>query len=281
MAASRRRRTASRRAGSLRRASAPFEEEQLDRAREIQETLLPPPLTALPSVNVAARFLPSRRVGGDFYDYFILDDRFLVVYLGDVQGKGLEAAMYALLVSGVMRGLHKTGTHPGELIAFLNRRLCFRALPGKFCCLNYAAFDLVQHRLLLANAGMPFPFLLRQGSLSRLELGGVPVGIFNVCSYEQLSVDLQPGDRLLLHTDGVPDSLEGLRPHQGDGEEQLKAILQTHVHASASELADRLVDFLQPGARAPAGASATGLRRKRGRARELQDDATFLVVHLL
>ncbi|MFQ5778808.1 MAG: PP2C family protein-serine/threonine phosphatase [Terriglobia bacterium] len=281
MPASRRGRTAARGARSPRRTSARREEEQLQQARKIQETLLPPPLTALPGVNVAARFLPSSAVGGDFYDYFTLDDRFLVIYLGDVQGKGLEAAMYGLLVSGLMRGLHKTGTNPADVITFLNHRLCYRALPGKFCCLNYAAFDLVQRRLLLANAGMPFPFLLRQGKLSRLELGGVPVGIFNPCAYEQLAVDLQPGDRLLLHTDGVPDSLEGLRPARGDGEEQLKAFLQARAHASASGLADGLAHFLQPAAKPAPGRSSTALRRKRRRSGELQDDATFLVVHLL
>ena len=92
------------------------EDEQLRLAREVQEALLPPPLSALPGVEVAARFQPSQSVGGDFYDYFQLHARHLAFYLGDVQGKGLEGAMYALLVSGLMRGLNKTGNEPAALV---------------------------------------------------------------------------------------------------------------------------------------------------------------------
>src|SRR3990167_8875358 len=186
--------------------------EQLRLAREVQQALLPPPLTALPGLEVAARFHPSQRVGGDFYDYFQLHARNVAFYLGDVQGKGLEGAMYALLVSGLMRGLNKTGNEPAGLVQFLNRRLALRALPGKFCALAYAVFDLEQRQLRLANAGLPFPWLLRHGQLTRVEIPGIPVGMFNPCQYDQGVVRLESGDRLLFYTDGLPDSLEALYP---------------------------------------------------------------------
>ncbi len=98
-------------AGRSKRELSPHKH-QLQIARIVQEGLLPPPLTSLPDLEVAARFLPSRGVGGDFYDYFPIGASSLGAYLGDVQGKGLEAAMYALLVSGLMRGLNKTGNNP-------------------------------------------------------------------------------------------------------------------------------------------------------------------------
>src|SRR3990172_3051436 len=169
--------------------------EQLRRAREVQQALLPPPLTALPGGEVAGRFQPSQSVGGDFYDYFQLHARNVAFYLGDVQGKGLEGAMYALLVSGLMRGLNKTGNEPAALVEFLNRRLALRALPGKFCALAYAVFDLEQRQLRLANAGLPFPWLLRHGQLTRVEIPGIPVGMFNPCQYDQGVVRLGAGGR--------------------------------------------------------------------------------------
>lgn len=244
------------------------EDEQLRRAREMQDILLPPFFTSLPQLEVASRFLPSRAVGGDFCDYFAPGNRYLGIYLGDVEGKGLQAAMYALLVSGLMRGLHKTNTDPASVVAFLNRRLSLHSLPGNFCCLNYAVFDLEKGRLSFANAGLPYPMLLRQGRLTRIELPGIPLGLFNPCQYDQVVLDLQPGDCLLLYTDGLPDSLEEFRPREGDGEKQVQNILRGCAGESARELADRLVKVLRP-------------PRSRGRAPELPDDATFLVVRLL
>lgn len=230
--------------------------------------MLPPSLAALPGVEVAARFCPSRAVGGDFYDYFLLDNRYLALYLGDVQGKGLEGALYALLVSGVLRGLRKADTEPAELLSFLNRRLCLRSVPGKFACLGYALLDLPERRLTFANAGLPLPLLARNGCLTRVEAHGIPVGMFNACDYDQSVLSLRPGDRLLFYTDGLPDSLEVLYPRGGDGEKQLAALLTHFALGSATDLADGLVARLQVG-------------QKSRRPKDLHDDAAFLVVQLL
>lgn len=257
------------------------EAEQLRLARHVQEALLPPSRAAGPGVEVAARFLPSRAVGGDFCDYFLLGSRHLGLYLGDVQGKGLEGALYALLVSGLMRGTNKTGNEPAHLVGFLNRRLTLRALPGKFCALSYALFDLERRQVTLANAGLPFPVLLRGGRLTRLEVSGFPVGMFSPCDYDQAVVNLQPGDRLLFYTDGLPDSLETLRPRAGDGEKQLAALLAQHGDCSAAALADALTSQLQRGASAGKRRSSPRPRGDSRRPRRLLDDATFLVVHVL
>ncbi|MEE8200069.1 MAG: PP2C family protein-serine/threonine phosphatase [Candidatus Acidoferrales bacterium] len=243
----------------------PPETEQLRLARQVQEALLPPPLTALSGLEVVARFCPSRSVGGDFYDYFSLHNRYLCLYLGDVQGKGLEGAMYALLVSGLMRGLRKSDTEPADVIAFLNRRLAFRSLPGKFACLLYAAVDLQTRQLTLANAGLPFPFLLRDGVATRIQVAGIPVGMFDTCDYEQAVVTLRPGDRLLFFTDGLADSLEVLRPRQGDGEKQLAALFAMPASTSATALGDAFLARLCPG-------------RKSARPQDLHDDAAFLLL---
>lgn len=236
-------------------------------ARAVQRQLEPPPIPEFVGVEMAARFLPSSAVSGDFCDYFRLESRYLGIYLGDAQSKGLEGAMYALMVSGIMRGIAKTGHEPTDVVAFLNQRLRFRPLPGKFCCLTYALVDLEQRHVVLTNAGLPFPLLRRGQQLTRVEAGGIPPGLFDVGSYDQAVVSLQPGDCILFYTDGLPDSLEALRPRAGDGEKQLRGLLTRHAEKSAPRLADQLVTHLR---------SAQKARRQK----ELSDDATFLVLRV-
>lgn len=240
--------------------------EQLQLARLVQEALLPPPIADLPGLEVAVRFLSSAQVGGDFLDYFPLGKRALGCYVGDVQGKGLEAAMYALLVSGLMRGLHKTDTEPADVVASLNRRLCFRLVPGKYCCLSYALFDVKKRRLRYASAGLPFPLLLRGGKLTRIELTGHPVGMFNPCGFEQVTVKLRPDDRLLFYTDGLTDSLLDPRRAWSQGVQELENLFRTSGRISLSAHADRLL---------------AQIRRSRGRSSRLTDDTTFLLVRVL
>lgn len=235
-------------------------EHQLQIARIVQEGLLPPPLTSLPDLEVAARFLPSRAVGGDFYDYFPIGPSSLGLYIGDVQGKGLEAAMYALLVSGLMRGLNKTGNDPRAVIDVLNRRLCFRNVPGKFCCLGYAVIDRAARRLFFASAGLPFPLLLRGSASEPVRLTGSPVGLFDPCEFDQVTTELQPGDRILFYTDGLGDVLDHGR---GGAEAYLARYLASQPDATATALADGLV------------------RRLARRPRPLLDDATFLLLRVL
>lgn len=237
-------------------------------ARAVHQQLLPPPLAELPALEVAARFLPSRRVRGDFFDYFQLDTRYLGLYLGDVPGKGLEAAMYALVVSGMMRGLPKSGHEPSRLVGWLNQRLCERGLPGQFCSLSYALLDLEQRHLLVANAGLPFPLLLRSDTLRRIEISGLPVGLFGSCEYNQAAVSLQPGDRLCFYTDGLTDSLEAFHPSRGDGSHQLQTLLAQHAGEPAPSLAAHLLRRLRTG-------------RKARRLTDLPDDAAFLILRLL
>jgi len=231
-------------------------------AREVQEGLLPAPGLLLPEVEVAGRFLPCWALGGDFYDYFPLGERVLGLYLGDVQGKGLGGALDALLVSGLLRGVHKAGARPADVLAFLNRRLSLRSGPGRFACLGYALYDRAARRLQFANAGLPFPWLVRGGRLEPIRLTGPPVGLFDSSEFDQTEVALAPGDRLLFYTDGVTDSLRGPRSRQPEGEERLAELVLGAAGSSAAALADALV------------------RRLRRRRRAARDDMSFIVLRI-
>lgn len=243
--------------------------EQLRLARAVQEKLLPPPLARLPELELASGFLPAPSVGGDFYDCFHLHARSLALYIGDVPGRGLESVLYALVVNEILRGLPKAGSEPAELLTSLNQRLLRRrALPGKFCCLAFALVDLEQRHLVLANAGLPFPWLHRGDTVTAVEVSGLPVGLFEPCDYDQAALSLQPGDRLLFCTDGLLYGLEALSPENGDGKEQLQALLLEAADQPVAVLADRVLALLRP---------TEGRRQPR----PLADDATFLLLRVL
>lgn len=251
--------------GGQRRATPTVEDEQLRLARLVQHSLLPPPLS-LPRLELAARCLPSARVGGDFLDYFPLGPDHLGLYLGDVQGKGLEGALYALLISGLMRGLPKSGNDPVQVLSSLHQRLCFRSVPGKFCCLSYAVFDLEQRQLKYASAGLPFPLLLRRGVVTPINLTGSPVGLFDQTQYDQVALNLEEGDRLLFYTDGLSDCLRVLDAAQSDGGKLLEELFVADQTDAVGALADRFAAQLEGVQADPANC--------------FLDDATFLIAQV-
>ena len=116
-------------------------DEQIQEAKTIQSSLLPATLLCHESVEIAFRFIPFSDVGGDFADVFCLPDGLIGIYLGDVVGKGLPAAMFAALVMGTMRGIHKTGTDTARVLALLNQRLVQRPVKSRFCSTLYALFN--------------------------------------------------------------------------------------------------------------------------------------------
>src|SRR5271167_275737 len=164
-----------------------------DQAREaqlIQSSLLPTQGLSHESVEIAFRFMPFSEVGGDFLDFFCLPDGFIGIYLGDVVGKGLPAAMYAALVTGTLRGIHKSGTDTASVLARLNERLLQRPLPGRFCSTLYALFNPATRELIFSNAGMPLPLLVSGDVCRPLGEGGVPSGMFPGAAYERNVVQL-------------------------------------------------------------------------------------------
>ncbi len=238
------------------------ETEQVRLARQVQQGLLPPAEMEFPEVELAGRYLPSWSLGGDFYDYFRLDGGSLAIYLGDVQGKGLAGALDALLVSGLLRGTHKAAARPAELLALLNQRLCLRRGPGRFSCLGYALLDCRARRLTFANAGLPFPLLVRGGEVQRLELTGSPVGLFEDAAFDETRVELGPGDRVLFYSDGVTDALRARDPRQHGGEERLRELVRSAGDVPGSQWADSL------------------LRRLRRRGRAPRDDISFVLLRI-
>src|SRR5258707_15683881 len=132
-------------------------EEELEEARAIQSMMMPAESLRTGVVMISHEFQPIAAVGGDFLDYFELTDGRIGLYLGDVSGKGLPAALYAALADGTLRGVHKTGTSPHDVLATLNRRLMIRRLPRRHTAIQYAVFAPQRQGLQTSRPGLPRP----------------------------------------------------------------------------------------------------------------------------
>jgi phosphoserine phosphatase RsbU/P len=207
-------------------------------AREVQNSLVPSGNLIGAGVEVAYRFSPFAEVGGDFADFFLLPNGLVGLYLGDVVGKGLAAAMYAALVMGTLRGINKTGEDTPAVLALLNERLLVRPITGRYCATIYALFDPITRQLTFSNAGLPHPVLVSKGRYSRLGEGGIPSAVFPRTSYDKYTVQLEPGDSVLFATDGLHE----LRNHRDEdfGWDRLGELLIECARKTADESLDHL-----------------------------------------
>jgi len=184
-------------------------DEQIREAQIIQSSLLPTTALCHQSVEIAFRSVPFSEVAGDFADFFLLPGGFIGIYLGDLVGKGLPAAMYGALVMGTLRGIHKDGTDTAQVLARLNERMVQRPIAGRFCSTLYALFNVATRELIFSNAGMPLPLLVSGGTCRQLGEGGLPSGMFAGATYGRHAVQLGPEDCVLFASDGLHELRNG------------------------------------------------------------------------
>ena len=217
-------------------------DEHAREAKIIQSSLLPARGLNHQSVEIACRFLPFCEVGGDFADFFRLPNGMIGIYLGDVVGKGLPAAMYGALVMGTVRGIHKSGTNTERVLGLLNDRLVQRPIVGRFCSTLYAVFNPITRQLSFSNAGMPLPVLVSGNTSQQLGDGGLPSGMFPGAAYQRHVVQLDPGDSVLFASDGLHEM------RNGDGVEldsdEMNQIWAQCGRKSAAESLDFVFDRL-------------------------------------
>jgi sigma-B regulation protein RsbU (phosphoserine phosphatase) len=214
-------------------------ERELQAARRIQGALLPPVPQEDFGVELAARYISAREVGGDLYDFIRYSPQQLAVMLGDVSGKGTAAALYGAVAIGILRSLAQQKFPPGELLQRLNELVCERRIDGRFMTLVCATWNRAKRKLRIANAGQAQPLLLHAGQCEKLPLSGLPVGIEPGVNYEELSLILDPGDVLVFYSDGITE----IANDSGEqfGTERLRDLLLAHASASAGELADSIM----------------------------------------
>lgn len=187
---------------------AEYAEKELELARAIQQRLLPPAALEGPGFAVAARCVPARHVGGDFYDVLHLDGGTLGLAVADVAGKGMGAALIMASAKAVVPLLATAGG-PAATLEALDEKLRKELGKREFVALAFAVYDPASGELRLANAGLPDPYLIRPGAPPRaLSCPGprLPLGLKADVRREALSVRLEPGDRVVLFSDGLPEA---------------------------------------------------------------------------
>jgi phosphoserine phosphatase RsbU/P len=216
------------------------QEEELKRAREIQQMLLPSTLPQLAGVQIAGAWQPAREVGGDYFDVVQLDKDRLGICVGDVAGKGITAALLMANLQASFRAFATTEASPQVVCTKLNKFLCANTASGKFVTFFYAVLDANARTLTYENAGHSAGLLLRtNGTTETLQGGGAVLGALPDWTYRDYTVQLQPGDRLLLSTDGITEAenaqleefgddrlLQAARSRDGNALEIQRAIMQ-------------------------------------------------------
>jgi sigma-B regulation protein RsbU (phosphoserine phosphatase) len=216
------------------------QEEELKRAREIQQMLLPSTLPQLAGVQIAGAWQPAREVGGDYFDVIQLDKNRLGICVGDVAGKGITAALLMANLQASFRAFATAEASPQVVCTKLNKFLCANIAAGKFVTFFYAVLDADTRTLTYENAGHSPGLLLRSnGTTETLPGGGAVLGALPDWTYQDYTAQLQPGDQLLLSTDGITEAenasleefgeerlLEAARARHGSALEVQRAIMQ-------------------------------------------------------
>jgi serine phosphatase RsbU (regulator of sigma subunit) len=211
-------------------------ERELELARQVQQSLLPHTFPVYAGYTFAAHSEPAREVGGDFYDVFAIDDGRFGLVIGDVSDKGMAAALFMALTRSLLLAEARRELSPRQALTNVNRLLLQLSEPKMFVTVFYGIVDVAARRLCYARAGHDWPFLLRQGEVHRLQGNGVFLGFFDQDLFylSEESIALQPGDRLVLYTDGLSDQMS---PGGATvGLEQLAAILQDQARLPAEEI---------------------------------------------
>jgi len=215
------------------------QEQELERAREIQQSLLPKEIPQLAGFEVAGAWQPASTVSGDYYDVLRLSDQRLGICIADVVGKGVSAALLMANVQAAVRAFASDSESPAGVCTKVNTLLHENIATGKFVTFLYGILDGETHTFEFSNAGHLYPILVSSGSARSLEQGGAVLGVFPVWKYENSTIALKTGDRLLLFTDGITEASDA--GEQDFEETRVAAFATEHADLSAKELNSRLL----------------------------------------
>jgi sigma-B regulation protein RsbU (phosphoserine phosphatase) len=199
--------------GNLTRITAEREhiETELGLATRLQEAFLPNSFPAFPGrgeFDVYASMDPAKAVGGDFYDFYLIDDDHLCLLIADVSGKGIPAALFMMVSKIILQSCAMLGQTPGEVLTKTNEAICSNNRENMFVTVWIGILELSTGRLTCANAGHEYPTLMRKGGGFELikDKHGLVIGAMDGVKYDEYELTLSPGDKLFVYTDGVPEA---------------------------------------------------------------------------
>jgi len=214
-------------------------ERELQAAKRIQGALLRPVPADDYGLDMAARYISAREVGGDLYDFLRYGPQQVGIALGDVSGKGTAAALYGAVSIGIMRSLAPQKLQPAEMLRQMNQLVGERRIESRFMTACFATWQKGRQKLRVANAGQSQPLLYKGGHCDRIELTGFPLGIFEDVTYDEWGVTLESGDILVFHSDGIAETANS--EGQLFGTERLRRLIEQLHEMAAGELADRIL----------------------------------------
>jgi sigma-B regulation protein RsbU (phosphoserine phosphatase) len=213
-------------------------EHDLDMAREVQLRLLPPTPAAKPHAEFATRFLPARTIGGDLYDFLPYDKECLGIAMGDVSGKAAPAALYAALISGIMRAATSQALSPAAMLKQLNDSLQERKMDAQYVTMVFAVWNDEKQTLQIANAGAVQPLICRGGQVETVQAEGFPLGMFKDVTYEEFTLSTRPGDAVIFFSDGIADAVN--EQEEMFGTERLMALVTSQLTNTAEGMVDAI-----------------------------------------
>ena len=208
-------------------------EQELRIAAEIQKAILPDGDHAGAFYQASAGTLPCRSIGGDFYDYLDLPGNLFGFALGDVAGNGPPAALLSAMMQGIFAAQAASTEGPAATAARVNVALFRRGIESRYVTLLYAILG-ADGRLTYCNAGHNAPVLVGRKGIRRLDTGGPPVGLFELSQYGEETLMLEPGDTIVVFSDGVSEALDTGGGEFGD--DRIIGCAQAHVQAGPKSL---------------------------------------------
>jgi len=237
-----------------------LQEQELQRAREIQQSLLPKTIPQLPGFEIEGAWEPARVVGGDYYDVIRLSETRVAICIADVVGKSVSAALLMASVQATVRAFALEARSPASLCARVNSVLCNNIASGRFVTMFYGVLDADKKTFQYSNAGHLYPIVVNgEGKTRQLDDGGALLGVLPDWEYSDSMIELNAGDRLLLFTDGITEAACAAGEEFGEG--RVATIAEHHATRSAGEIKDQLLADVKAFCDS-----------------QLQDDATLIVV---
>lgn len=222
-------------------------ESELKIAHDIQMSMVPkifPPFPHRREFDVHAILVPAKEVGGDFYDFFFTDEDHLCFAIGDVSGKGVPASLFMAVTITLLKASTSRGGSPDEILSRLNEEICRDNSSCMFVTLFTAILDIRTGRVEYSNGGHNLPYLLSDGRIQPLDnTGGMVLGAMEGVKYARNGMVLQPGDRLLLYTDGVTEAMD--ERENLFSERRLEEFLASADKASPDDLTSGLVSAVR------------------------------------